>query len=163
MVIDENIKFNNSLLRQISRELQNERDDLLELSEMILTLEENFSQSSKSDILNPVKLALKLKNINKNYRNIFSTLISVAINEDHNSSFIILDYDKIEYFAKPHQVNQLKDAYCDILKNRDSDREFGIKEFETFINRCSSIVNEIISVAILRPNTDLFITNVDLI
>ncbi|MDA7705009.1 hypothetical protein N8772_00815 [Rickettsiales bacterium] len=154
--------YSDNLLTTIASELQKEKQDIEELSDILQQLIGEFQGSSKSDISNSVKLKLKLKNIDRNYGNIFFTLIKLSMNGSKNGSFITLDYDKIYYFANSEQIHDLNLSYTNILKARGDNGEFTEKEFESFIIKCSNIVNEIVSVIIIRPNSDLLIKAVDI-
>jgi len=154
---DPNSLYNSNILNQIASELKKERQDIEELSVILHDLNESFQDSSKSDISNPVKLTLKLKKLNSNYREIFFNLINIAINDSKNGSFITLDYSKIYYFANLRQVKALNLIYKNILNSRDGGGEFTEKEFKNFITKCSNIVNEIVSKIIIRPDTHLII------
>lgn len=154
--------YNNSVFKQISSELEKERQDIEELSKILTDLTQSFQKSSKSDITNSIKLKLKHRKLDKNYRDIFFNLINIALNDSQSGSFITLDYNKIYYFADPKQVKILNFSYQEILKSRGATGDFTKKEFENFIIKCSSIVNEIVSVIIIKPDTELKITRVDL-
>ncbi|MDB2550446.1 hypothetical protein N9X24_01100 [Rickettsiales bacterium] len=154
--------YSDNLLTTIASELQKEKQDIEELSDILQQLIGEFQGSSKSDISNSVKLKLKLKNIDRNYGNIFFTLIKLSMNGSKNGSFITLDYDKIYYFSNSEQIHDLNLSYTNILKARGDNGEFTEKEFESFIIKCSNIVNEIVSVIIIRPNSDLLIKAVDI-
>ncbi|MFT4718040.1 MAG: hypothetical protein ACI9IL_000364 [Rickettsiales bacterium] len=149
--------YNSNILNQIASELKKERQDIEELSVILHNLNESFRDSSKSDISNPVRLALKLKKLNSNYREIFFNLINIAVNDSKNGSFITLNYNKVYYFADLRQVKALNLVYKNILHSREGGGEFTEKEFKNFITKCSNIVNEIVSTIITRPDTDLII------
>jgi hypothetical protein len=159
---DTELFYDNSLLNQIASELEKEKKDIEELSEVLNQLVELFQGASKSEIANPVRLKVRLRDLNANYRKIFFILISISIGDPKNGFFVTLDYDKIYYFANPDQIKKLHKSYSNILKSRAATEGFTEKEFKNFITKCSNIVNEIVSTIIIRPNTDFFIKKVNI-
>ena len=157
-----NLLYDSDILQQISSELIKERQDIEELSSILPKLTESFQKSCKSDISTPTKLNIKLKNLDKNYRNIFFNLINIAVNDLEGASFITLSYNKIYYFANSYQIKSLNLAYKNILKSRDQKGEFTEKEFENFITKCSDIINKIVSTIIIKPDTSFIIKKIDL-
>lgn len=158
---DINPLYDDNLLLQITSELKKEKNDIEELSEVLKMLIDAFQGSAKSDISNSVKLKVRLRNLDDNYRKLFFNLINIALNESQKGSFIVLDYNKIYHFANSDQIHDISVAYTNILKNRGENGNFTEKEFENFITKCANVVNEIVSVIIIKPNTDLLVQVAD--
>lgn len=154
--------YGNNLLAKIASELKKEKKDIEELSYILEQLVNSFNNSSKSDISNPVKLKLKLKILEKNYRKIFFDLIMISVNESQKGSFITLDYDKIYYLGDSDQIKNINSSYKNILQSRGEDGDFTEREFKNFITKCANTVNEIASVVIIKPNSDLMVKAVDI-
>jgi hypothetical protein len=159
---DINPLYSADLLGEINSELKKEKDDIEELSQHLDLLISSFSGASKSDITNSVKLKLKLKTLPKYYRKLFFTLINIAMNDAKNGTFITLNYDKIYHFGNSKQIKTLNICYQNILKFRNDDSNFSKKEFKNFIKKCANIVNKIVSVIIITPNSDLLVKAVDI-